>query len=181
MLISYKFLFMKIRNTTVSNYNYNIFDTCYNLTDYNDISSFKKYSIIFGLKHGIILKSKRKTKEKIKDLSFILNFFGLSEDEIYNRKLLRFINKSFDGSSFYNQFVNLEYKNIKDDVFNQIYLFLNFLKKNIFNFSGITISKIILKNKSKHFKILKPEFENFIHRFCFKMDNMKRQSSLYHL
>ena len=56
---------MKIRNTTVSNYNYNIFDTCYNLTDYNDISSFKKYSIIFGLKHGIILKSKRKTKEKI--------------------------------------------------------------------------------------------------------------------
>ena len=165
MLISYKFLFMKIRNTTVSNYNYNIFDTCYNLTDYNDISSFKKYSIIFGLKHGIILKSKRKTKEKIKDLSFILNFFGLSEDEIYNRKLLRFINKSFDGSSFYNQFVNLEYKNIKDDVFNQIYLFLNFLKKNIFNFSGITISKIILKNKSKHFKILKPEFEKLYSSF----------------
>ena len=49
--------------------------------------------------------------------------------------------------------------------FNQIYLFLNFLKKNIFNFSGITISKIILKNKSKHFKILKPEFEKLYSSF----------------
>ena len=159
MLITYKFFFMKIRNTTIDNYNYNIFDTCYKLNDYNDISSFKKYSIIFGLKHGIILKSNRKTKEKIKDLSFVLNFFGLSEDEIYNRKLLRYIDKNFDGSSFYKQFINLSSKKIKNDLVNQISVFLNFLKKNIFNVSGITISEIILKNKSKYFKTLKPNFE----------------------
>ena len=145
MLITYKFFFMKIRNTTIDNYNYNFFDTCYKLNDYSDISSFKKYSIIFGLKHGIILKSNRKTKDKIKDLSFVLNFFGLSEDDIYNRKLFRYIDKNFDGSSFYKQFINLNSKKIENDVVHQISAFLNFLKKNIFNISGITISEIILK------------------------------------
>ena len=101
---------MKIRNTTIDNYNYNIFDTCYKLNDYNDISSFKKYSIIFGLKLWNNYK-KYENERKIKDLSFVLNFFGLSEDEIYNRKLLRYIDKNFDGSSFYNQFINLNSKN----------------------------------------------------------------------
>ena len=174
MLITYKFFFMKIRNTTIDNYNYNIFDTCYKLNDYNDISSFKKYSIIFGLKHGIILKSNRKTKEKIKDLSFVLNFFGLSEDEIYNRKLLRYIDKNFDGSSFYDQFINLNSKKIKNDLFNQISLFLNFLKKNIFNVSGITISEIILKNKSKYFKTLKPKFETLYADFLLQDGQYKK-------
>ena len=83
----------------------------------------------------------------------------ISEDEIYNRKLLRYIDKNFDGSSFYKQFINLSSKKIKNDLVNQISVFLNFLKKNIFNVSGITISEIILKNKSKYFKTLKPNFE----------------------
>ena len=150
---------MKIRNTTIENFNYNFFETCYHLKEYNNISSFKKYSIIFGLKHGLILKNNKKSQRKIKDLNFILNFFELSENEIYNRKLLRYINKNFDGSSFYNQFINLNSKKIKDDVINQVFLFLNFLKKNIFNISGIKLSQIILKNKSNHFKMMRPRFE----------------------
>ena len=156
---------MKIRNTTIDNFNYNFFDTCYHLKEYNNISSFKKYSIIFGLKHGLILKNKQKSQRKIKDLNFILNFFELSKNEIYNRKLLTYINKNFDGSSFYNQFINLNSKNIKDDVINQIFLFINFLKKNIFNVSGINLSKIILKNESKHFKITRPKFESLYSEF----------------
>ena len=150
---------MKIRNTTIENFNYNFFETCYHLKEYNNISSFKKYSIIFGLKHGLILKNNKKSQRKIKDLNFILNFFELSDNEIYNRKLLRYINKNFDGSSFYNQFINLNSKKIKDDVINQVFLFLNFLKKNIFNISGIKLSQIILKNKSNHFKMMRPRFE----------------------
>ena len=149
---------MKIRNTTIENFNYNFFETCYHLKEYNNISSFKKYSIIFGLKHGLILKNNKKSQRKIKDLNFILNFFELSDNEIYNRKLLRYINKNFDGSSFYNQFINLNSKKIKDDVINQVFLFLNFLKKNIFNISGIKLSQIILKNKSNHFKMMRPRF-----------------------
>lgn len=156
---------MKIRNTTIDNFNYNFFDTCYHLKEYNNISSFKKYSIIFGLKHGLILKNKQKSQRKIKDLNFILNFFELSENEIYNRKLLRYINKNFDGSSFYNQFIILNSKNIKDGVINQVFLFLNFLKKNIFNVSGIKLSQIILKNKSKNFKMMRPKFEGLYSDF----------------